>query len=118
VAEIANPGGWLESAVKQFRVNVALDQTTDLRPGFSCDAEILIDTLPKVLIAPIQSVFSDGGEYVAYVQSALGPVRTPVKVGKSSVTHVEILSGLKKGQKVYLSKPSMKSRDDVEAKTP
>lgn len=106
VAEIANPGGFLESAVKMFKVHVSLDSTVDMRPGFSCDAEILIETMPKVLTAPIQAVFSEGDEFVAYVDSALGPVRTPVKVGKSSITRVEIISGLKKGQSVLLSKPA------------
>ncbi len=114
VAEIANPGGFLEAAVKQFKVNIALDQTVDLRPGFSCDVEILIETLPKVLKVPIQAVFNEGGEFVAYVDSALGPTRTPVKVGRSSITSVEILGGLKKGQSVYLNKPGAKKPGEPE----
>jgi len=105
VSEIANPGGFLEAAVKMFKVYVSMDKTEDLRPGFSCDAEILVETLPDVVKVPIQAVFREGDIYVAYVDSTLGPVRTPVKVGKSSITHVEILSGLQKGQSVLLSSP-------------
>lgn len=108
VAEIANPGGWLESSVKMFKVNIALDQTQDMRPGFSCDAEILIETLQKVMFVPVQAVFSEGDQFVVYVDSTLGPVRTPVKIGKASMTSVEIVSGLKKDQSVLLSKPSKK----------
>lgn len=105
VAEIANPGGFLEAAVKQFKVNIVLDSTADLRPGFSADVEILIETLPKVLHIPVQAVFHEGDAFFVYVDAALGPTRTPVTVGKSSISHVEVISGLKAGQKVLLSKP-------------
>lgn len=105
VSEIADPGGFLESAVKMFKVYVAVDSIADMRPGFSCDAEILIETLPSALTVPIQAVFSEGEELVVYIDSALGPVRTPVQVGKSSITRVEIKAGLQAGQLVLLSSP-------------
>ena len=106
VAEVANPGGWLESAVKEFKVHVAMEQAGEMRPGFSCDAEILIDTVPKALQLPVQAVFREGEDFVVYLDGTTGPARQKVKIGRSSMTHVEILEGVKKGQRVLLARPA------------
>lgn len=111
VAEVANPGGWLESAVKEFKVHIALEQVDVMRPGFSCDSEILIETVPKALLLPVQAVFREGDDFAVYLDGATGATRQKVKVGRSSMTHVEIIEGLKKGQKVLLVRP-VKSAED------
>jgi hypothetical protein len=106
VAEVANPGGWLESAVKEFKVHIALEQPGVMRPGFSCDSEILIETVPKALLLPVQAVFREGDDFAVYFDGATGAARQKVKVGRSSMTHVEIVEGVKKGQKVLLVRPA------------
>ena len=111
VAEVANPSGWLESAVKEFRVTILLDDAAGLRPGFSCEAEIVVDSLPNAVQVPVQAVSRDGVEYVAYRPPGGAADRTVVTVGKSSTTHVQILSGLKAGQSVLLVRPPAKSEE-------
>ena len=44
------------AAAREFRVVVRLDRATDLRPGMTCDAEILADERRDVLTVPLQAV--------------------------------------------------------------
>ena len=105
VAEVANSGGWVASDVKEFKVEIALKEARELRPGFSCQAEIVTDTIPSALYLPVHAVFRDSGKFYVYPASGTTGERDEVTVGRSSVQYVEILSGLKAGAKVYLNPP-------------
>lgn len=105
VAEVANPGGWMSSDVKEFKVEIGIPDGNGLRPGFSCDAEITVDRIPDALMLPIQAVFRDGDAWVVYQGSPARSKKIPVEIGRSSVTQVQILSGLKKGDRVLLAPP-------------
>ena len=106
VAEVANAGGWMGSAVKEFRVDIALAEAGDLKPGFSCDAEIVTDVIAEGLSVPVQAVFREGEEFFVYREGLARSVRVPVKIGRSSTTQVEILEGLAAGDRVLLSAPA------------
>ncbi len=103
VSEVANPGGWMSSDVKEFKVEISLPGGAGLRPGFSCNAEITVDQIAEALLLPIQAVFRNGEEWVVYRGNTGNQEMRPVKVGRISVTHVEILEGLKKGDRVLLN---------------
>lgn len=111
VAEVANAGGWLGTAVKEFKVEVSLEDAADLKPGFSCDAEIVTDVVPDAVQVPVQAVFREGEELLVYVEGLARQVRTPVRIGRSSATHVEVLEGLQKGDRVLLSYPVKREED-------
>jgi len=105
VAEVANPGGWMSSDVKEFKVEVKIPDGTGLRPGFSCDVDITVDNIEDALLLPIQAVFRDGETWVVYKGSSSSAKKVPVTIGRSSITHVQILDGLKKGDRVVLNPP-------------
>lgn len=107
VAEVANAGGWWSSDVKEFKVEVALVDGRELRPGFSCRAEIVTDAIASALYVPVNAVFREGDAFYVY-PATLGShgARTEVKIGRSSVQFVEILDSLKAGTKVYLNPPA------------
>ena len=44
------------AAAREFRVVVRLDRGTGLRPGMTCDAEILVQERRSVVVVPLQSV--------------------------------------------------------------
>jgi HlyD family secretion protein len=51
-----------QAAAREFRVKVRLDRTaTPLRPGLTCDAEIIAVERRNVLAVPLQSVVERGG---------------------------------------------------------
>lgn len=103
VAEVANPSGWMSSDVKEFRVEVRIPEGSGLRPGFSCDAIITVEKIPDALLLPIQAVFRDGDDWVVHKGSTKRSTKVPVKIGRSSVTHVQVIEGLEKGDRVLLN---------------
>jgi HlyD family secretion protein len=78
-------------------------QPPGLRQNQRITARLLIDEKPNTLM--IQRgpfVESEGGRYAYVVRDGIA-VRTPIKMGATSVTAVEILGGLKQGDKVVIS---------------
>jgi HlyD family secretion protein len=78
-------------------------QPPGLRQNQRITARLLIDEKPNTLM--IQRgpfVESEGGRYAYVVRDGIA-IRTPIKMGATSVTAVEILGGLKQGDKVVIS---------------
>lgn len=107
--------------IKFFKVKVLLDRADeDLRAGMSVRAEIHTASHPQALVIPIQAVIerrldedkatgkpaaapAAGGDdevKVVFVIEAGKTKRKRVETGISDDTHVELLSGLKAGEKV------------------
>jgi HlyD family secretion protein len=78
-------------------------QPPGLRQNQRVSARVLIENKPNVLIlARGPFVESEGGRY-AYVMDGNIAVRRPVQLGATSVSAVEILGGLKPGDKVVIA---------------
>ncbi len=107
VAEVPNKGGWLQSDVKEYAVDIDIVQGEGLKPGYSCAAEIVTAVRSNVLFVPVQAVFRAGDEFVVYTDGALTLQRREVQIGQASVTDVEILDGLSKGESVLLHEPGV-----------
>ncbi len=105
VAEVANAGGWWAGDLKEFKVEIELMDGRELRPGFSCRAEIVTDSIPSALYLPVNAVFRDGEKFFVYPAAAGHGTRMEIRIGRSSVQFVEILDALKPGTRVYLNPP-------------
>lgn len=78
-------------------------QPKGLRQSQRVSARLLIEEKPNVVMLPRGPfVESEGGRF-AYVMQDGTAVRTPVTLGATSVMAVEILSGLKVGDKVVIA---------------
>lgn len=78
-------------------------QPEGLRQSQRVTARLLIDEKPNVLMVQRGPfVESEGGRY-AYVLHDGYAVRTPIRMGATSVSGVEIVSGLKQGDKVVIA---------------
>ena len=85
------------------RVRFNGQQPAGLRQSQRVSARLLIEEKPNVLIVPRGPfVESEGGRF-AYVVEAGVATRKPIKIGATSVTSVEILEGLKTGDKVVIA---------------
>ena len=92
------------TSAKGFDIQISLDPTdVVVKPGMTCQAEIISDSIPDALYVPVLSVFSKGAKKVCYLVD--GENTTPVEVttGRASDKFVEILSGLSAGQKVLVA---------------
>lgn len=86
----------------------------DLIFGQQVDAEIRLASTPKALKVPFSAITNqDGKTVVAIIDS--GRVHfVPVVTGIESATHVQIKSGLKRGQRVILNSRNLKQGQKVE----
>ena len=95
-----------------FDVEVELDPTTKitLRAGYSANADVIIREKKDVLVVPERLVtFEDGGKKttveVAGAKPKDQPHKVEIKTGISDGLNVEVLSGLKKGDRVIERPP-------------
>ena len=106
-----------------FDVEILLDDPDlDLRPGMSVRAEIATEIHPKTLVVPIQAVVereseeADEDANVIFVVENGKAVQRAVQTGISDETRVEIVSGVKQGDKVVTGPyRSLRDLDNGEA---
>jgi len=78
-------------------------QPPGLRQSQRVSARLLIEEKPNALIVQRGPfVESEGGRF-AYVMENGTAVRRPIQTGATSVTAVEILAGLKEGDKIVIA---------------
>ena len=78
-------------------------QPPGLRQNQRVTARVLIEEKPNVLMLPRGSFVENEGGRSAYVMDGNLAVRRPIQMGATSVSAVEILSGLKPGDKVVIA---------------
>lgn len=81
------------------------DALKELRPGMSCSIEIFSSRIEDALFVPLQSVFVDKGESIAFVTKGDDHERRVLTVGRSNEKFVQVVEGLKEGEEVLLAAP-------------
>ena len=91
---------------KYFQMTLSLKgDDSRLRPGMTARVSILTDNVKNALSAPVQAIFDEGGRKYCYVYTGHSFRKAEVSLGKQNEDMAEIVSGLKKGDKVSLVKP-------------
>ncbi len=97
---------WMNPDLRVYRTEIEiLELDPSMRPGMSCSVEVLVEELPDALHVPVQSIFVDKGEPVAFVATPGEIELRKVVVGQRNEAWVEILEGLKENEIVLLSQP-------------
>jgi len=78
-------------------------QPAGLRQNQRISARVLIEEKPNVLMLPRGSFVENEGGRFAYVMDGSVAARRPIQIGGTSVSAVEILSGLQVGDKVVIA---------------
>jgi HlyD family secretion protein len=111
VARIA-PQAQQKEGATLFDVEIELDpgQKITLRAGYSANADVIIREKKDVLTLPERLVtFEDGGKKtfveIPGADAKAEPKKVEIKTGVSDGLNVEIISGLKKGEKVVERPP-------------
>jgi HlyD family secretion protein len=95
---------WLNPNLKEYETEILLDgRFSQLKPGITARAQILVTEMHNVLAVPVQAVFGKGGKYFVFVADRGSTRPLEVKVGLSSNEYAEIKEGLSEGQLVRLA---------------
>ncbi|MFO0810870.1 MAG: hypothetical protein U0746_19755 [Gemmataceae bacterium] len=93
----------------QFEIRIALtDEASGVMPGMACSVKLVPYAREEALTIPSSAVFEetlDEDKHYVYRATADGHEKRPVTVGKRAGGKVEVMSGLKAGDEVLLSKP-------------
>ena len=103
----------LNPDLKMFKCELECNfEDAVVRPGMSCDVELVKETYEKVVYCPIQCVTRiDGNSYV-YVQDGSEWVPRKVETGLDNNRMIRIVSGLKAGEVVMLAPPVKEDKTD------
>ena len=106
------PGG----GPKKYRAAIAIDKTDDrLASGMTAQVDIVSETVPSAIVVPIEAVYNIEGTTVCFVREADEKLeRRDVVTGKSSDHYVQMIEGLKVGERVALTQPAEVSRRQEE----
>ena len=127
VATIGNqpePSGFWQGFVKEYAVIVRIvGEPEQLKPGKAAEVRILVDERKNVLTVPVQCVVQRGTSYYAFVKTPAGAQRRELLLGAKNDTSIEIVDGLKEGERVLLTpraeslEPNEEGRNPDDAKT-
>jgi HlyD family secretion protein len=102
-----SPLGVEKDNVTSFEVKVSIENPgQELKANMTANAEIVLEEHPNALLIPEAAVIYDASK-AAFVDvvapdTKSGRKRTPVRVGVGNGTKIEVLSGLKAGEKLIL----------------
>ena len=106
VATLAdNERYWDDRGVKEYVVIVKVEDVPTelgLLPGMSAEVKVLINTLPDVLLVPVQAITEKEGKNIAYVVGPKGIERREVVIGENNEKFVQIKEGVEEGEQVAL----------------
>ncbi|MBI3288181.1 MAG: efflux RND transporter periplasmic adaptor subunit [Elusimicrobia bacterium] len=97
--------------LKNFKVEVALLKSdARLKPGMTARVDGLLDSRKAVLKLALSGVFEEGGKEFAYLAGRDKPTKAELTLGLRSEMDVELIDGLKEGDKVLTEKPEDKPK--------
>lgn len=108
IGVLAETGGWRDPNLREYTVRLLIEAPNgqqSLKPSMRCESEIVVASVHDALAVPAQAVFRDDGETFVYTPAGTRYERTPVRVGRRSMSFAEIQSGVAPGQRVLLREP-------------
>ncbi|SFI05293.1 HlyD family secretion protein [Planctomicrobium piriforme] len=107
VSSVPMSGSWPNTDLREYQTEVKLtdeiDKVRKLRPGLTSQVEILVDNRPNVLQVPIQSVLTVADKQIVFVFNGNAHERRFVKIGVANQSHIEIVEGVKEGERVVMN---------------
>lgn len=103
VLEYVSPKAVEKNGANQFEIKAAVkpQEGSTIRSGYSANAEIVLQKVEQVVSVPESAIEFKGDSTFVYIKKENGAYEsTPVKTGLSDGLNIEIVSGLKVGDKV------------------
>ena len=97
---------WLNPDLTVYATEINLEgDMSELRPGMSCRAEIIVERYEDALFVPVQAVTRVAGKPTVYVQTSSGFEPRAIETGLDNNRVIRVISGLKEGEPVSLTPP-------------
>lgn len=104
VNQYAEPTGWRQANVKEYKAYVAIENPTpDLRTGMTAAVTIQCAEVPNALQVPVQSVYAHGSKFYCFVYENGQWEAREVKPGPTNDKFFVIDSGLNEGEHVAMN---------------
>lgn len=112
VVRLVPPAARLRDKVRVFDVEVGVrggggDGRGVLRPGMTANVRIAGPDRRNVVRVPVEAVFLSEGKPVVFKLAAGQPHSTPVTLGLSDLSFVEVLTGAAPGDSIALEEPAI-----------
>ncbi|MGN0853394.1 MAG: HlyD family secretion protein [Kiritimatiellia bacterium] len=102
----------LNPDLKMYKCELECDfSDVVVRPGMSCDVELIKHSYDRALYCPMQCVTRVDGVPTVYVQEGREWKATAVEVGLDNNRMIRILKGVKKGDVIMLAPPVKESKE-------
>ena len=96
----------LNPDLKLYKCEIECDfKNVSIRPGMSCDVELVKETYENVRYVPVQCVVRENGKPVVYVNQNGHWVPRIVEIGFDNNRMIHILNGLRADEEVMLAPP-------------
>jgi hypothetical protein len=103
----------LNPDLKLYKCEIECDfQNVTIRPGMSCDVELVKDSYNKAMYVPVQCVVRENGIPVLYVRKNGAWIAQEVRVGFDNNRMIHIMEGVKVGDEVMLAPPIKESKSE------
>ncbi|HPD46224.1 MAG TPA: efflux RND transporter periplasmic adaptor subunit [Anaerohalosphaeraceae bacterium] len=97
---------WMNPDLKVYATEIHISgDSTGLRTGMSCRAEIIVERYENVVYIPVQAVVRIDRQPTVYVQEGGKFVKRQVDIGMDNNRMIHIKSGLQPGEVVLLTPP-------------
>jgi HlyD family secretion protein len=104
VNQYAEPTGWRQANVKEYKALVAIDEpTTDLRSGMTTSVTIRCAEVPNALQVPVQAVYAHGRKLYCFVYDNGTWDAREIKPGPTNDKFFVVHSGLNEGDRVAMN---------------
>lgn len=111
VVRLVPPAAREQGRVRVFHVEVEVRSGAQiLRPGMTANVQISGPTREDVVHVPVEGVFFSEGRPIVYKLVSGQPQATPVTLGLSDLSNVEIVEGIAVGDSIALEDPDEAAR--------
>lgn len=108
VVRLVPPAARQQDRVRVFDVEIEVrGGSAILRPGMTANVRIAGPTRRDVVRVPVEGVFFKEGKPIIHRASGGQTQETPVTLGLSDLSHVEILAGIAPGDSIALEDPAI-----------
>ena len=103
----------LNPDLKMFKCELECDfRDAVVRPGMSCDIELVKETYAKAVYCPIQCVVRIDGDAYVYVQDGSEWILRKVEVGLDNNRMIHILKGVEPGEIIMTAPPVQEEKEE------